>query len=655
MVATVTPSIGSLILSIDDPVRDDLTAVKVWVSTVDGFTPSSSNLVFNGKAFTIVLSNLTPLVTYYIKYAYISEIDVGDYNLSTQLSGVPNKVDGTLLADVLQGKTILTSGAEIVGDTVFSSFTTTHTVELTNVLDFPPVGTAYVVSKNVGTVQVIRYNGIDTNTLSLLNVSGLTSNLYSGSIIIPSITTGVAVNSYSGSGTITDLQCVDGEGSTSYFRSAGGNALLLIGNYFIGGTTGQALSFSYTGSTYSTSASGRSITGISGLSSWTQSDNPQHYILDDFGYPTITLASSFTGTQLSVGTNSYIEKYGRVMFIRLGVTSNIYVYEYSSYTSGNLNFLTPITLSSGSYVLIPLDTISSIGANGIISVSNMDDLGITRQRTINNIQAKKLVVTNKTRDDLSGTVKAIAGRHSIPLRLENETNDSNLAQPVVSSTSFINTGSTAPTNSWSPGDFGIQQLSPVSYPSIVLPELDANTFFRIGDIDITTSTSRNRYVIPCGPVVYFSSEPMYEDGPRIKYDDVTGYSFYSTSTTEAKLANVSVYGLTTVRGLNMTPTSIVPTSGGSTSLTTAANTILFRHSSTIASYTLTLPSGSAANHGMTITLGTRSAITSLTVNAAAADNGVTPVIYGNITTLPVSGFATFTFLYSTTPQWIRTG
>lgn len=655
MVATVTPSIGSLILSIDDPVRDDLTAVKVWVSTVDGFTPSSSNLVFNGKAFTIVLSNLTPLVTYYIKYAYISEIDVGDYNVSTQLSGVPNKVEGTLLADVLQGKTILTSGAEIVGDTVFSSFTTTHTVQVTNVSDFPTMGTAYVVSKNVGKIQLVRYNGINSTTLSLLNVSGLTDNLYSGSTIIPSITTGAAVNSYSGSGTITDLQCIDGEGSTSYFRAGGGNALVLIGNYFTGGTTGQALTFTYTGSTYSSSASGRSITGISGLSSWTQGDT-QHYILDDFGYPTKDITTAFSGTELNIGSNDYIQKYSRILFIRLGVTATTYVYEYSSYSGGVLNFLTPITLPVGNYVLIPLDNISSIGANGVISISNMADLGITRQRTIFDVNAKKLIATDKTRNDLTGTIQAVAGRHSIPLSLVNETQDIDLAQPVVASSVFINNGTSAPTNTWRPGDFSIQHLqSPVTNPNITLPDLNATVFFRLGDYDIETSTYRNRYIVPCGPTVYFSSEPMYNDGPRIKYDDVTGYSFYSTGTTEAKLANVSVYGLTTVRGLNMTPTSIVPTSGGSTALTTAANTVLFRHSATIASYTLTLPSGSAANHGMTITMGTRSAITSLTVNAAAADNGVTPVIYGNITTLPVGGFATFTFWYSTTPQWIRTG
>jgi hypothetical protein len=495
----------------------------------------------------------------------------------------------------------------------------------------------------------------NTTTLSLLNVSGLTDNLYSGSTIIPSITTGVAVNNYSGSGTITDLQCVDGEGSTSYFREEGGNALVLIGNYFSGGTTGQALVFTYTGSSYSSSASGRSITGISGLSSWSQSDT-QHYVLDDFGYPTKDITSAFSGTELNIGSNDYIQKYSRILFIRLGVTATTYVYEYSSYSDGILNFLTPITLPVGNYVLIPLDNISSIGANGVISISNMADLGITRQRTIFDVNAKKLIAVDKTRNDLTGTIQAVAGRHSIPLSLVNETYDLNLAQPVVSSSVFINNGTSAPTNTWRPGEFSIQHLqSPITNPNITLPDLDAAVFFRLGDFDVEGSTFRNRYIIPCGPVVYFSSEPMYEDGPRIKYDDVTGYSFYSTSTTEAKLANVSVYGLTTVRGLNMTPTSIVPTSGGSTSLTTAANTILFRHSSTIASYTLTLPSGSAANHGMTITLGTRSAITSLTVNAAAADNGVTPVIYGNITTLPVGGFATFTFWYSTTPQWIRTG
>ena len=103
MSATLSAGVNSVILKLDTPydtirttdIRDDLIKVKVWCSTTSGFTPSDSNLVFNALSLSIVISKLTggtDLVagtTYYVKYAYISDIDETVYTISSELSATP--------------------------------------------------------------------------------------------------------------------------------------------------------------------------------------------------------------------------------------------------------------------------------------------------------------------------------------------------------------------------------------------------------------------------------------------------------------------------------------------------------------------------------------------------------------------------------------
>jgi hypothetical protein len=103
MAATLSAGTNSLILKLDTPydtirtwdVRDDLIKVKVWCSTTSGFTPSDSNKVFDALSLSVVIPKLadgTTLVagtTYYVKYAFISDIDETVYTVSSQLSAVP--------------------------------------------------------------------------------------------------------------------------------------------------------------------------------------------------------------------------------------------------------------------------------------------------------------------------------------------------------------------------------------------------------------------------------------------------------------------------------------------------------------------------------------------------------------------------------------
>ena len=112
MAGTLFPGVNSLILKLDTPydtirtddVRDDLIKVKVWCSAVAGpsgvgFTPSNANLVFDGLSLSITITGLpngqaTPIpfvpgTPYYVKYAFISDIEEEVYTVSSQLTSTP--------------------------------------------------------------------------------------------------------------------------------------------------------------------------------------------------------------------------------------------------------------------------------------------------------------------------------------------------------------------------------------------------------------------------------------------------------------------------------------------------------------------------------------------------------------------------------------
>jgi hypothetical protein len=114
MAGTLSAGVNSLILKLDQPydtirttdIRDDLIKVKVWCSATPNFTPvdtlnalgvanANPNQVFDGLSLSIVitqLANLTSLVAgtpYYVKYAFISDIEEAVFTISSQLTATP--------------------------------------------------------------------------------------------------------------------------------------------------------------------------------------------------------------------------------------------------------------------------------------------------------------------------------------------------------------------------------------------------------------------------------------------------------------------------------------------------------------------------------------------------------------------------------------
>jgi len=114
MAGTLSAGVNSLILKLDTPydtirttdIRDDLVKVKVWCSATPNFTPvdtkdalgvanANPNQVFDGLSLSIVitqLADLTSLVAgtqYYVKYAFISDIEEAVFTVSAQLTATP--------------------------------------------------------------------------------------------------------------------------------------------------------------------------------------------------------------------------------------------------------------------------------------------------------------------------------------------------------------------------------------------------------------------------------------------------------------------------------------------------------------------------------------------------------------------------------------
>jgi hypothetical protein len=198
MAGTLFPGVNSLILKLDTPydtirtddVRDDLIKVKVWCSAVAGpsgvgFTPSDANLVFDGLSLSITISGLPngqataiPFVSgtpYYVKYAFISDIEEEVYTVSNQLTATP--ISATAQVIDISGYTSFVQNASLV----FTPLNATLTATTQNITEaqYAWVVTGGSPSSGTGTSITITPSDTAINVTVTLTVSGgnLVTNL----------------------------------------------------------------------------------------------------------------------------------------------------------------------------------------------------------------------------------------------------------------------------------------------------------------------------------------------------------------------------------------------------------------------------------------------------------------------------------------------
>jgi len=405
MAASVTASIASLILTLDNPNRDDLSTVKVWASTTNGFTPNDlTNLVYTGNALTIVLDNLTPLTLYYIKYAYISEIDPTDFTISAQLSGTPNKIDGSIIVDgsisanqisatALRGKMFVGSVLMDLGTLATSTIaatgnpTTTFTLNVLDTVDFPSSGAALIISKiNSLWSSVVRYTG-KTST-SFTGVSGIEfASVSVGDAILPIAAHGFATDTNGYPGGTTWETNANGYG----FRAGSGAALAIHPDY-------AADRFTYTAQgIYSSGLAYEWFTGVSGLATWSGysktivDDNnlPTTQILTTGSYSTLLLLPLINQNDVRIPPNG-----GELFLVSLTVVGIQWV-KYKSYSGSTVVLNDSYTLDAGTYYEIPVFSVTAVGAGipFVTATNSSENSGHTKIQKIDDYQ-NQLGTTN---------------------------------------------------------------------------------------------------------------------------------------------------------------------------------------------------------------------------------------------------------------------
>lgn len=200
MAGTLSSAVGSLVLKLNTPydrirttdIRDDLIKVKVWCSATNNFTPSNTNLVFDGLSLSITISGLnngtatpTPLVagtTYYVRYAFISAIDTSVYTVSDQLSAKPISASAQTID--ISGYTSFVQNAALV----FTPLNATLTATYQNIegATFAWVIQGGSPTSASGTSVTITPSSTAANVTVTLNVSGgnLVNNL-TKTVIMP--------------------------------------------------------------------------------------------------------------------------------------------------------------------------------------------------------------------------------------------------------------------------------------------------------------------------------------------------------------------------------------------------------------------------------------------------------------------------------------
>jgi hypothetical protein len=604
MVATLTAIPGALILTLDDPGRDDLAGVLVWGSTTTGFTPGAGNLKFSGKALTVVIANLTPLVPFYVRYAYVSEIDPNDYVIAAEISGTPNQIDGPLIATgAIRGKTLAGNFVMDEGTTITAAVAkpanvvTSTTVSVVDTTDFQSSGAACVYSPSTRLKSFFRYTG--KTATSFTGVSGVQTDFLAGDVVLPIPFAFAEAYNYTGG---TNLSMA----SNYTFPQAAGNAIAF-------GETVAANTFSHSGGQYG----GANNDGLASVSGLTNFANAYRYIIANPGFPTAALTIGSKTSITLTGSAALFPAAGRALLISTTVVGYI-EFGYVSNSGGVLTMPAnePVSITTAAtYIVVPLPSVVVLGANS--SVSAFSPLGevILRPDEANFYHA---TFTGK-----STYAARFFGRNRPAAYFSDE-----FYGRLQVQFDYMTKAAFASIPGGIPGDFGMVKLD------------DVNDVFMAMWHHIA---GKNVLLQPIDNAHYFE-DPVSGAITKINYTASTKmYRFDAAGVTAG--GNIRVNDIVNEGCFAQPPATFTPAAGATISPTINQSAIYLNHSATIATLTITLPSVSVRD-GHTINISNRAAVTALTVNGGT--------VRGAPTALTQHSFFELTFNNSLS-VWYRSG
>lgn len=151
---TVVATVTSINFSFTAPSDFDYVGIAVYMSTTNGFTPGTANLVWNGPGQPSI--PISPGVTYYYKFCFYDQFGLTGISLSSQYS---------ITAPVV-GSAILSSTAVILGTNIVQSNGSTSVTDATAITS---LGTAAAITGQgvLATTNSIDYTHVTSGLLAM--------------------------------------------------------------------------------------------------------------------------------------------------------------------------------------------------------------------------------------------------------------------------------------------------------------------------------------------------------------------------------------------------------------------------------------------------------------------------------------------------------
>lgn len=194
---TVTAIQNGFIFDYVKPTDPDWNRIKIFASTTSGFTPSESNLVYEGTSTVIKVINLLPKTTYYYKYqlfdnyggsSYSSQESVltlaYSYLSSTAENGTDKYFPGTFVGEILESPPSseyrLSANISINGESTYTSVTSGNPLFVATMIPFK----SYAQITGTVSVNSVTGNG-SKNFYKLVGSStAFTTDLQVGDVVI---------------------------------------------------------------------------------------------------------------------------------------------------------------------------------------------------------------------------------------------------------------------------------------------------------------------------------------------------------------------------------------------------------------------------------------------------------------------------------------